>query len=94
MPDDSCMSATEPPTGHDSHYLTATAQAYGWSVRWCADNTLVMTHGPRNAEASFTPEGGFLSARISEPGGEEAGLPFTALLDHLERHGRGLDAPD
>ncbi|WP_405009770.1 hypothetical protein [Kitasatospora sp. NBC_01539] len=87
------MSATEHPTGPDSHYLTATAQAYGWSVRWRADNTLVMAHGARNAEASFTPEGGFLCARISAPGGKEADPSFRALLGHLEHHGRGLDAP-
>ncbi|MFE4605543.1 hypothetical protein ACFRKE_32290 [Kitasatospora indigofera] len=80
------------PTGHDAHYLTVTAQAYGWDTLW-GEEGLTVTCGQRTVRAQFTPAGAFVVAVVSGPAEPSAQLSMPQVLDILETRGAPLPPP-
>ncbi|OKI25623.1 hypothetical protein A6A07_30630 [Streptomyces sp. CB03911] len=80
---------TERPTGPDAHYLTVTAQAFGWDTLW-GEEGLAMHCGQWRVRAQFTPAGAFVIAVASGPAGPLGQLSMPQALEILETRGAPL----
>ncbi|WP_329611642.1 hypothetical protein [Kitasatospora herbaricolor] len=80
---------TERPTGPDAHYLTVTAQAYGWDLTWAGEG-LALRCGPWSVRAQFTPEGAFVVAVADGPDGPLGQMSMPQALEILETRGTPL----
>ncbi|WP_329493595.1 hypothetical protein [Kitasatospora herbaricolor] len=77
---------TERPAGPDAHYLTVTAQAFGWDLLRGAEG-LAMHCGLWSVRAQFTPSGAFVVAVASGPDGPLGQLSMPQVLEILETRG-------
>ncbi len=80
---------TERPAGPDAHYLTVTAQAFGWNLEWCEEE-LAMRCGPWSVRAQFTPSGAFVVAVADGPDGWLGQMSMPQALEILETCGAPL----
>jgi hypothetical protein len=80
----------EYPAGHDAHYLTVTAQAFGWNTTWNEDAALTMHCGPWSVRAQFTPSGAYVIAVAHGPDQPARHLSMPQALEILETRGAPL----
>ncbi|WP_329493813.1 hypothetical protein [Kitasatospora herbaricolor] len=83
---------TERPAGPDAHYLTMTAQAYGWETLWGGEG-LAMRRGPWTVRAQFAPSGAFVIAVASGLDGPLGQMSMPQALEILETRGAPLPRP-
>ncbi|OKI25642.1 hypothetical protein [Streptomyces sp. CB03911] len=83
---------TERPVGPDAHYLTMTAEAYGWETLRGGEG-LVLRRGPWAVRAQFAPSGAFVIAVGSGPDGSPGQMSMPQALEILETRGAPPHSP-